>query len=1543
MGAELLEETQLDAYLTRLEKAEFDDNSPHGGPSPAEKSELLRRFLTQVLTDRDEVLQVLQLDWREVAPILHKSRRKTRAEQLQELATALEAALEAQRLEQDALPEPVRDVLQDLTDGQEPETEGLDSLLGEYGDALPRSLRNKLRRLRGVRKHQDTDFIAGITHLATELLSSLRGELPEGAALQVRFDERTLDRVGLKEAEALLSFRTLYGGVEEMMPHVRWGLGVLWDLAQQHADLVGEEEEDEEGEREKVVKVNLLFRVGVVDGGGNEIAYADLTWHYRSDGPAAATLAHLRSEAQRLSAQDTGGPLFKDVPLRLPVPIYNTCPPPEEIGDLDLSRPVASLGVWYRRVTDLGAALREELAPRARPEAWNAVERALVRLEEAWARFVGKAAKQGALAADLDELLTAYEGLLQAGTEHLRQGQEVLHGFRLLTQAWIVGPETFDEWAVVPFLHPFKLHWWRERARRFDTFIARLLDASGEATIVDERRFRQELNTTYGSAGYPALLALPGRDRRPDYFLPVHEVEGYELFRWVGQAGIAYGLDPDLVFAEESERAAEVAARELARVVQDYIETYPFVRDGLEVYLVQCRNGALPGLLVERLNRLAHRRRWDLHLNVIVHSTDRGAPLYRRVIEWLKAHEEFAARPPSAYFPSVTLKVLECGYEGLFQQVGDTDLVILPDVLAEKGQTVEAEIEEHSSGAESVSLTGYLPVYRVQQAPFERGEFTRDILLTPFPQPALVQRFYNLQWAARERQAVPAEGAVRFRLRVSLQDWERELAELHRRFNWVTCYDTTVDRFLLEDTFPNTVELIRYSLGLGVKRRHNLTVSSSRRAREIVERRLTASLETLLPGTSEDFRHKVAQRLVEEAKQVSGDIVLRAAGPGAYLNELIGIVVAKYQVEQRYRAAHPDALTAWIYLDDFAHWFDRRVPDLLFVAIPPKADGELPLHIEVIETKCIGETHFAAEAADAQRQVAQGVNRLAKAWAPGGTHLDAPYWYDQLYRAVVGNLAVHRDQMRLWEAFRHRLPRGDFTLEMSGHTWVFCYEGSAGVLGLSDEGEATVIAPDARDVPHRYHHFGRAGLRRLLRDLVEEKWGLEAPSETWSSAYDQPLPTSETLEPEPVARPEGLVLTESVPEPSLTLPTRDPMAEWCDVKARELARVLRDYDIRVYPIKPDEADVGPSVVRFKVRLRPGEKIGRLQNIAADLQRELALEAIPLIENVRGTRYVGIDLPRPEREIVPLRPALAELPQAPVGHLPFLVGKTPDGRTVTTDLTDLTHLLVAGSTGSGKTVFLYTLILSLTYQFGPEALSLLLIDPKQTDFVYFEGLPHLMGGRVVIEAEEAIAWLDQLTTETLGNRTQQLRRARCRDIRDYNERLPDAPMPPIVVIVDEYADLVQVLDRHHRQEFERRLVRLAQRARNVGIHLVIATQRPSADIVTTSLKANLPARIAFRLPSHHDSMTVLDQAGAENLLGKGDMLFLAHGQVERLQAFYIAPAELDRWRLNSRNTPGSPISWTKGWRLAWPGAGGVVGPPDGSDGGWPGWPPGGGGS
>jgi DNA segregation ATPase FtsK/SpoIIIE-like protein len=353
------------------------------------------------------------------------------------------------------------------------------------------------------------------------------------------------------------------------------------------------------------------------------------------------------------------------------------------------------------------------------------------------------------------------------------------------------------------------------------------------------------------------------------------------------------------------------------------------------------------------------------------------------------------------------------------------------------------------------------------------------------------------------------------------------------------------------------------------------------------------------------------------------------------------------------------------------------------------------------------------------------------------------------------------------------------------------------------------------------------------------------------------------------------------------------MEAWLEDQARNLTRAIRTYDIEIYPVEADKADVGPRVVRFNVRLRPGETGQRLKSRAEDLQRVLKERTIPFVDNVPGTDYLGIDLARPDPTSLPLDgSALENLPRPMVGRLPFLAGKTPDGTTVVSDLAELPHLLVGGTTGSGKTVFLYSLMVSLMEQFGPDQLSMLVVDPKQTDFVYFEDCPkYLLGGEVVLEPEDAISWLRRLATEYVSERTQRLRQARARDIRDYNSRFPDDPMTPIVAVIDEYADLVQVLSKNERQDFEKSLIRLAQRARNVGIHLVVATQRPSASVLTTDLRTNLPGRVALKLPSHNDSSTILGRAGAENLLGKGDMLFVEPSGSHRLQSFWIGPDEL----------------------------------------------------
>jgi hypothetical protein len=337
--------------------------------------------------------------------------------------------------------------------------------------------------------------------------------------------------------------------------------------------------------------------------------------------------------------------------------------------------------------------------------------------------------------------------------------------------------------------------------------------------------------------------------------------------------------------------------------------------------------------------------------------------------------------------------------------------------------------------------------------------------------------------------------------------------------------------------------------------------------------------------------------------------------------------------------------------------------------------------------------------------------------------------------------------------------------------------------------------------------------------------------------------------------------------------------------AKRLYRALRDVGIQIAePIDPSLADIGPTIVRFKVKLRPEERTANLRKRARDIMRELAADKEPIIDVLPNTSFVYVDIPRPKRRVAPFNPDWARH-EARHGGLTVPFGVAPEGGLASYDIADLPHMLVAGATGSGKTMFLYSLIAALHEAYSAEEVELVLVDPKQTDFVYFEGLSLLRGRGVITDPQLAIEILQRLLNVELEERTSVLKNAKARDISSYNAR-DNVKIPRIVVVIDEFADLADIMEGSERDDFDASLRRLAQRARNVGIHLVLATQRPTTDIINGTIKANLPCRVSFRLSSHVDSQTILDVPGAEKLLGNGDMLVSWNGELRRLQGLFV---------------------------------------------------------
>lgn len=1558
IGVEVLEDRARQSYLQLLEKATLSDDTAFNGLSTAAKRELLRAFIDGALGDhREQLAQVLQIDWSEIKQVIMPRGRESKLERAARVADRLEVSVEQLGLADN---DDLLDVIDALRAGRDPESDAVERILDAGGDTIGKALRADLRRLVRPPTRRSADFMVGLTALAIELLAKKRDDLLPGARLRVTLAPGALE--DKYAADAASVFQAIYGGLEAAIPAVDWQIDRLWRLAENPPP---PDDGDDGDERARLNAAQIGFRLALVNPQGDEPAPAELIWQYRSDSPATATAQALAVERGMLDRIDYG-PLFGADAPTLRVPIYNRCQPLDEIGDLDLRHPLSSLGAWYEQPSDLRAELERSLQPVARPAVWAALAAALTALEQAWGAYV-LAARGGMLAADPGTLLAAYEGMLATALRELSAGSEVNAAYRLLNQAWLIGATTFESWAIMPVLHPLKLLWWRERTRYFNRLIARLLDADDRATIVDARRLQEELETTYGSSNFPPVLALPPGGGRPAArFLPIEEAQGYELYFHEQAGAEAFGLDTDLLADDENELAARRAVAGIVTVIQDYIETYPFVRDGVEILIFECRNGALPGLLIEQLARTGPRRNWRVRLSVVVHTSSRGASLFRRVSKWVSGAQIGTERSGQDYFPPITVKVLECPPEELLRQHDDTDIVVLADVLAERGHEISSELDPLDG--EDAPLEGYLPTYQARQEPFVEGELHRRIMLSAPQQPAVARLFLIAQHAALDRQRRPPKLSheARFYRDLVLDAWREEIERLHDRFNWVICYDPSIDRFLLQAAFPNKVQVIRYSLGLGAKRQHNLTVSSSGRARSIVTRRLAARLGQMFPQAEVQLCDAIAECLVVEASAVSGDIVLRAAGPGAFLNELIGLVAAKFATEQRYLDAHPGALTSWILLDDFEHWFGGgKFPDMLFVALGTSATGEPLLHLEVLEAKCVGEPNMAVEAQDAQIQVRNGVNRLAPAFAPGNTHLDALYWYDQLYRAIVGNLRVKPEHQHIWEQFRDQLHLGGFGREFSGHSWIFCYDGQAELVDDPAEQPFAAQASEATEVPLFAHHYGRNGLSRLLRVLVSARGGPEAPDAAFALSpvapaavgpSEAPLNTAPFFAEEPhlprqeappnlVPFEEEALLTRQEAEAPSDLRAREggqgeagaishhateeslrpragergtgregqkahptpptPAApdaverQWIGEKARELERSLRRRNIQVLPINAALADVGPSIVRFKLRLSGNETIKKLQATAVDLARDLALIRTPFIDNVLGTNYVGVDLPRERPEIIDLLPLLRGLGHPDSGDLPIIIGKTPDGRMHIDNLADFPHALVAGATGSGKSVFLRSLLLSLITQYQPGRLEILIVDPKQTDFSFFDGLPHLRGGKVFTDASEARDALLELVRSEMPRR-QQIMRGRSLKLKDFNQRFPAEALPPIVAMIDEYAQLLSIMNKKDSEQFERDLMSLAAVARATSIHLVLATQRPSVDVVTGTLKANLPTRIAFQVPTNNDSRVVLDAPGAENLLGKGDMLLRrASGEILRLQAPFMSEEAMQAYLVGFR--------------------------------------------
>lgn len=348
--------------------------------------------------------------------------------------------------------------------------------------------------------------------------------------------------------------------------------------------------------------------------------------------------------------------------------------------------------------------------------------------------------------------------------------------------------------------------------------------------------------------------------------------------------------------------------------------------------------------------------------------------------------------------------------------------------------------------------------------------------------------------------------------------------------------------------------------------------------------------------------------------------------------------------------------------------------------------------------------------------------------------------------------------------------------------------------------------------------------------------------------------------------------------------------EWLYEKAENIKNKLMEFDIEV---DVEGVNVGPTVMQIKIKPQAGIKISKIENLQKDLALALKTKSLRILAPIPGTDSVGIEIPNPKPQLVSLREVLGGVTFAKAMQSWFTnltVGKWIDGAHVVKPLEDMPHLLIAGATGSGKSISVNDYIIALMYQNTPSELKFIMVDPKQVELSIYEGIPYLLSP-IITQADKAVKVL-RWAVDFMEERYKKLKETKVRNLAEYNQKVDEKDaFYRLVIIIDELADLMM---SGNKKDTENYITRIAQKARAVGIHLILATQRPSVNVITGLIKANVPTRIAHSVVSQIDSRTILDMKGAEDLVGKGDLLYTdpKNNFPVRVQAPYISTIETE---------------------------------------------------
>lgn len=1038
--------------------------------------------------------------------------------------------------------------------------------------------------------------------------------------------------------------------------------------------------------------------------------------------------------------------------------------------------------------------------------------------------------------------------------------------------------------------HPLRLEALHAQLAKFRRALEALFAPQAPEFADGGALFFEELSRNLRNPAQPDLT-MTWPSAQPMLVSEVDALHGYSLLERPVTRG---GAD-----APSNENVLPTA-RQIADLAQVYLQLQPHERDNLSIVLFNCDAAALPQAVVDAVRKDAEKEGEEAMCQVVLRHTDGDQlrALYQQLVQRELQQDGLHASEAARDFMS-RLRISILVNEQRPAQTGDGppfDIVFCHDVISRQAELGWSDVPRIER-----------PAIDIDPAQWSRrkaiGRFDRDAVLHltcpaqttagwKYLDALAVLADAGLALAARERGfcRIPDRRTV-----LQSDETRQVLDETHRLGAWVVNFDDLLDRRQL---LNSGISVIRYKHAAGSNRS---LIISSKASDTLLRATLSSRLRGVDAGYDAETAGTLAGRLINEANSVSGDIVLRAARRGTSAGELIGVVLSKYLVDQELG----DRPRAWLFLDDYASWLGQaegRMADLLCLAPSIDANGNRFLDVIVTEAKFVSTTKLRDKADHSQVQLKASLRRFEKALSAEGEPADAAIWRARLAEMLQD---AQRDGTSLDPSWRTAIRDGECTIRVAGYSHVFSHGFGDSEIGSADH----MVGVEGTQSGYQ-ERFAPATVREIVRTYADNRDSTPLREQLGATLLGETLehrpPPSRTTPPPA----EAIEVTESTvshggdqaqdapalsaaldatPGPAATEPAQPaasfrallelwaqerPSQEsdtlWLDDTAQRCRAALLRYGMSA---RLEQQVLTPNAALLRFRGSDDLTVAKVENKREELESTHGLELI----GVRAEPgFVVVSIKRPHRMTLGLPEVWANWEASgDTANARLLIAvKEDDGSPLFLEPEPAPHTLVAGSTGSGKSILIQNLLLGIAATNRPDQARIILIDPKAgVDYFAFETLPHL-DGPIIDQEDEALTRLDALVAE-MQRRYALFKEARVSNITAYN-KAADEPLPLIWLVHDEFADWMQ-LDSY-RAGVEAAVNRLGVKARAAGIYLIFAAQRPDASVFPMQLRSNLGNRLILRVDSAgtSDLSLGIKNGGAERLLGKGHLAAIIGG-------------------------------------------------------------------